>query len=461
MRHFNNSHFTDKMNHIAGIFLGVVEYVSDEQEFLRVKVRCPSLGDTYDKPVKDLLWAQVCSPFVGSLDNSSSLNAGGHKMHGFIAPPTVGSLAVVTALDEDAQILICLGFLPNNLDALRTYPQGRYESSSAGPFDDNGVPLQPLAGGLDRIFGPAADTNHERKTRGTETQISAKIGDENTDDSVTEINLPGGSKMLLKPGYNNDRPTVYGFVTPDGHCLVLNDHDTNSHVKLQTSGGAQILLDDTNERLYINSGFGNSWMEMDYDGNVDIYCYNYNIHASNNVNITADNSFNIIGKEDFNITSLEDLKITSSKTTHMLSQNLRYTTTEDIFVVGRNMNTALTNANNIQCDTLNLSVTSDIKTQAAAIYLKGSSTVDIKGGTIHLNSPTPVQTPSDTISSSALRAYWTTRVPEHEPWGRQSFIATTTSHDDIYLNFDYDDPKVGREDVSNLPGGTRGVFWRR
>ena len=50
------------------------------------------------------------------------------------------------------------------------------------------------------------------------------------------------------------------------------------------------------------------------------------------------------------------------------------------------------------------------------VGVNGSSTVDIKGGSIHLNSPTPAQPPSNAISSSALRAYWTTRVPEHEPW---------------------------------------------
>jgi hypothetical protein len=51
----------------------------------------------------------------------------------------------------------------------------------------------------------------------------------------------------------------------------MDDRPFNSRVRLKTTAGHQILLDDTNERIYISTGKGKTWLELDEDGHIQIY----------------------------------------------------------------------------------------------------------------------------------------------------------------------------------------------
>ena len=244
MKDILQQHFIENMNVSAGICLGIVEAVDDSQEMLRVKVRCPAFGDTPDKPTSDLLWAQVCSPFVGTKNNSSNLLSGGYKLHGLILPPTTGSIAVVAAIDQNNQFLLCLGFLPNFTEAIRTFPQGRFNSVGDGPHDSNGAPIEPMASTLDWLYGPASTSNYERMTRGAEQQISSILDsvDSSIDlDQIETTTLGDGTTFTTKPGYSYSTPKVMGLVTPGGHAIVAIDDERHKRIKIQTAGGSQIL----------------------------------------------------------------------------------------------------------------------------------------------------------------------------------------------------------------------------
>jgi len=87
-----------------------------------------------------------------------------------------------------------------------------------------------------------------------------------------------------------------------GHTFVMDDGDLygdSQLVRLRSAGGHQILLNDTNEVLYIINNKGTAWLEFTPKGSINIYSgdslnirseMDLNFHADGNVNINAGSS---------------------------------------------------------------------------------------------------------------------------------------------------------------------------
>lgn len=477
-------------NNFSQITMGIVEQVEDTLEQLRIKVRCPSLGDYNDKPVDSLPWCHLASPFIGESlmrDNASGYIEGSSS-YGLVLPPRVGATAIVACIDNDIDFRLCLGFIQIDF-SLRTFPNGRYDITSStiqGPLSNDDTPVSYQSSMYDIAFGPTSITNHEKLSRSIDRPISMLRDAEFEDElfnSVThdeEITMDNGYKFKLNPGYQNDpnlpgagtkAPTVYGLTTPMGNIFYMDDAVDNTRIKLRTPKGAQILLDDTNERIYINSAEGNSWLEMDYDGNIDGFCYNLNLHATNNINLTADNNFNVTAK---------NTNIFTKQTLSMTQQHLIQYTTENNVVKSANTNIIVTNDYIFNCGTMfisgnnykakfgdigldgNFSLNStDAKLTASNMNITGSSAVLVTGGAIHLNGPgaamaSPI---GDMQATEATVANLTSRRPDHEPWPRMSFSDTDTDH--TVYKFSLTDPNIGTENIENLIARTRNAYWRR
>jgi hypothetical protein len=95
---------------------------------------------------------------------------------------------------------------------------------------------------------------------------------------------------------------VYGMSSPGFHSFLMDDRAFNSRVKIRSGAGHQIILDDTNERIYINTFEGNSWIEMDKSGNIDVYAKRrLSFHAEKDINMTSDETVRILGKKGVHI----------------------------------------------------------------------------------------------------------------------------------------------------------------
>lgn len=87
-----------------------------------------------------------------------------------------------------------------------------------------------------------------------------------------------------------------------GHTFVMDDGDLygdSQLVRLRSAGGHQILLNDTDEILYIINNKGTAWLEFTSKGSINIYSgdsvnvrseMDLNFHADGNVNINAGSS---------------------------------------------------------------------------------------------------------------------------------------------------------------------------
>lgn len=147
----------------------------------------------------------------------------------------------------------------------------------------------------------------------------------------------------------------------------MDDRPFNSRVRIRTTGGNQIILDDTNERIHVSTGGGKSWVEMDAAGNIDMYAErNMSFHADKNLNFSAGESIRL--KSDGYIsmyagttggqTPLDSpvtpgqIRIHSADDTHITSDNnLRFNVATDILgKVEGNAEVDITGNLNIEAD---------------------------------------------------------------------------------------------------------------
>jgi hypothetical protein len=77
-----------------------------------------------------------------------------------------------------------------------------------------------------------------------------------------------------------------------GHSFVMDDGDADGVdqlVRLRTSGGHQILMNDTEDILYIASKTGNQWMEFSADGSINVYgAAGFNLRSEGAINMHSD-----------------------------------------------------------------------------------------------------------------------------------------------------------------------------
>lgn len=122
-------------------------------------------------------------------------------------------------------------------------------------------------------------------------------------------------------GARRESPSeVFGFLTPGpidrssqfghrlgGHQFVMDDSETSRLIRIRSSQGNQILLDDNNGLIYMINKNGTAWVEL--TGNGDIHIFgdgSINMRAKQNFNIRADQNVNIEAGQNVNIKAAGD-----------------------------------------------------------------------------------------------------------------------------------------------------------
>lgn len=83
---------------------------------------------------------------------------------------------------------------------------------------------------------------------------------------------------------------VFGILTPGGNTINVDEDPTNEFIRLRTKSGVQILLHESTGYIYMNSKYGNSWMEISDEG-INMYSkFDINMRAEGSINFHADNN---------------------------------------------------------------------------------------------------------------------------------------------------------------------------
>ena len=450
------------------ITIGEVIDTNDPQQMGRLRVSCPLLGDSEDDIVRDIPWATYVSP-LGGTTTSPSRGRGndvtaGQIAYGMFNIPKVGSNVLVACIDADPRFRIWLGCVHDQF-LTHTMPHGRYSYKTAnkpeGPFSSSEDKIQPLYDSQTAAFtnpdaGVEPRMSHEFRSRAADVGV-AGLDDELVNIEESNISLlsddvdvkygdnPSGGKYSNTQGYKKSRiedgessntggviydPQTYSWTTPGFHSLSMQDNAENCRIRFRTTHGHQIIMDDTNERIYVSTAGGKTWIEMDEAGNIDIYADgNISMHAKKDINFTADESFRVSAK-NVHFNADEDIRLQSNGGT-----GIAIKATEDVFISGTELNLKSSIDTFITAgDALNLKATGNILETAAEIHLNGPPASDATEGE---------------------DAFFSSRIPEHEPWAR----TMTKSDDSKEPELPYDSDDVGRKERGEPI--TRNKLWRR
>ena len=509
--------------------IGTVVDTNDPYNMGRLRVVCPRWGDSFDVDVEAVPWAIYKSPFGGHAQVGTRgpgiQTSKGSIAYGMWAIPKVGSQVFVKCLDGNPMTRAWDGCAYDQFTP-HTMPHGRFmyddhpaleksnESAPYGPYTSSEHPIEPLATNLRQQFGNKSEPNFEFRSRGADYSVAAVTVDQlgttfskvQDDQGVVHDDWtstqgyqasridPHGESTIRDKNYDSQ---VVSLTTPGFHAISMDDRQENCRMRFRTTSGHQIIMDDTNERIYIASAKGNNWIEMDQSGNVDIYSgVKVNIHAAEHLNFTAGKTIRMHAGEGIHMETTGELRIHTKTDINVLSdQNIRMASKANTFIeavanmdvkVGGTLKIGSTGSMHIKTDaTLRINSTSDTNilangpvrvTSQGTLNLKSSgnamiqsssnvgitasSRVIMTGSQVTSNgpaAPTPAAASAATAADPAnpQLAFWTSRVPQHEPWARVS-TADDLSHKP---EFDYTSKDVNR--VERGVTYDRGTYWRR
>lgn len=353
-------------NKMSGIYIGKVKKNEDLENHGRLWVWIQSTGSSEDD---ETYWfpCVYTSPFAGATDQfkvtPGKTYDSTQKSYGWWATPPDINNYVVCAFPEGYPWGIwfsCLYQISTN----QTVPGIPFNTTTAGEFP---------AANKNRLSQGKKDTTfppHDVLKKGLTTQGLEK-------DKV---------RGLTTSGARRESPSkVIGVLSPAQHQFVMDDVDPDSGIRLRTANGAQVYINDTNGFVYIITKDGNSWIEMDNDGNIDMYAKNnVSIHSETNINLHANQDIRMQADNIIGIKALADVHLESVGTTNIQSgSNLMITTDAD---------------GNIKC---------------AGGYKETASRIDMNGPTATSATKLTANSLSENTNVTSSIAV---RVPEHEPW---------------------------------------------
>jgi hypothetical protein len=147
--------------------------------------------------------------------------------------------------------------------------------------------------------------------------------------------LKENAAALKNPNTTNEK-VLEGLLGPTarrkGHSLTLDDGDiegNSNQIRLRTSTGHQILLNDSEGIIYVSNSTGSVWIELGNQGTMDVFANdsinfrskNLNFHADENIKfhskgytqLVSEQQIHLQSDNDFVVSSKGDAGITSKK----------------------------------------------------------------------------------------------------------------------------------------------------
>jgi len=300
--------------------LGIVKDNSDPSQCGKLKAYIPSI-DSKDFNVEDLPWCTYCTPFGGTTQDAivgrDSTKISGGSAYGFWAIPKVGAQVLIGFLEGEPNVRFWMGcfYMP---ELNRTMPQSINSPPISSEIDESGLIPQAVMPHYKKNLGEAGlgpDDKHWKTRGGFERSVS--YPENKTKNKPT---TDGYFPKPLEPS-KTDSQTI-ALTSPGRHFISFQDIDEFCRTRWKTTEGTQIILDDTNERIYISTARGRNWIELD-EGSGKIYFYTtskFNIHSENDLNLYSTENINIVAKKRVNIQSEERaVKIQAYRNIEMLS----------------------------------------------------------------------------------------------------------------------------------------------
>lgn len=301
---------------LYGVFVGFVKEATDVQKNGRLRVWIPELGSAPDNPDGWVI-VNYCSPFAGATNVDANSKADIESFRGtqtsygmWMIPPDINNQVLVMFVNGDASRGIWIGSLFNQY--MNNMVPGVPADSKNYQFPGKRVPVaeynkwdtkvtQP-----DRAFHPYEQT----KFRGVSNQGLINDPKRGTTTSGARREAPSQVYGILTPG-----PAINPDVEPEqikrkgGSSFVMDDGIGTEYISLATKSGAQIRIDETDGFIYVINKDGTGWIQIDYEGNIDIFgARDISLRAQRDFNIRADRNINIEAGQNIFMKAAKDTK---------------------------------------------------------------------------------------------------------------------------------------------------------
>ena len=359
----------------VGVYIATVKNNVDIQRMGRLDVWVSAFGGD---PESESSWINVsyASPFAGT---TSIFDQGANVESYDDTIKSYGFWAVPPALDAKVLVAFPSGRLGTGYWFACLFQTG---TTSSIP----GLPSGKVHSGEDKV-----QTNKNRRDK--DPDLDVKV--EHTLQSQLEIQGLEKDKLrgLTSSGAGRESPSkVVGILTPGQHQFIMDDGDADGNsrnIRFRTTGGTQVLIDDTVGHVYINSRDGSSWIELSADGRIHLFgADDISVHSDSNINMYAGKSINMQAMESVNIVGANStLKYSSDGIDITTQGNMRHTVLGDATI----------------------KVTGQYIEKAALIHMNGPIPPDA-------SSPQAYSIPTNTQITDAFVPI----IPEHEPWAGHS-----------------------------------------
>jgi len=354
-----------------GPFVGTITNTVDPTRVGRVQVYIEQFASGPENQQNGLRWVRYLPPFYGATEKTGTSAGygdypGNQQSYGmWFTTPDIGTQVLCFFVEGDPSqgyylgciindnlnhMLPAIGAAPQRQAVAQNLSQGNYfakttqlpvtEINSENQqldentrFFDQPKPVHSYQAsiffqqGLDRDTerGPII-SNAQRESPSTVYGISTPglpIYQKGLDPNTIRKQLSSGN---LNP---ND-VKVIGRV--GGHTLVMDDGDLenkNALFRLRTSKGHQIMMNDSDNFIYIGHANGQTWIELGAEGTVDVYSTNsvnvrtegtINLHADKDINMFAGRNINMKSNAATNIGAVANLQIASESAITLYSQ---------------------------------------------------------------------------------------------------------------------------------------------
>ncbi len=290
-----------------GLYIGYIKNNVDAQKMGRLQVWIPEFGSQEDD---ENGWFTVTnsSPFAGAtspkvLGNNIRLPSHTQTSYGFWAvPPDLDNQVLIMFANGDPTRGIAIGylfqqFMNKMVPGIPADKNYQFTSTDAPTSEYNKNTSENIR---DDIIRPAA--------------LSAASG------IISQGLIRDNVRGITTAGARRESPSeVYGLLTPGpkdpdvlgkrlgGSQFYMDDGDGSEHIRIRTRSGAQFLVDETNGLIYAINKNGTSWMQMDADGNFDIFAAkSVSIRSQKDINYRADRDINIEAGRNINIKARND-----------------------------------------------------------------------------------------------------------------------------------------------------------
>jgi hypothetical protein len=370
-------------NKMHGIFIGKIKDNRDPEGLGRLRVWIPQLSSANEENETSWYTVRYCPPMAGatntqeeSLAKDSTKYSQTNQSYGmWMVPPNRNVNVLCSFINGELHQGVWWACLPHDghTHALPAIASGSTHDGQVAPL-------------AERNRYNTSDPDYDRRPEHPMNDVIKRLG--------LEKDLRRGH-INASPFRNKDKHpgAAYGFLSPGQHHIVIDDGEEfkDGQIRLRTASGNTIIMDNDEGFIYFITASGKSWMQLDKEGNVDVYAAgdfsvnaegSINLRAGNNINMDAGNNINAAAAKNFELEACEVFNATGT-TGMKLSTN----------------------------QNMNILADSQFKMTGQRIDLNGTPAERAK-----------IPTPNSLVTNKQVGKSIAGRVPEAEPWGGHTSV---------------------------------------